>query len=66
MIPEDMIVTIQDIRDAGHCVAGTRHWFKANDLDFQHFLTHGMPAVEFAAVDSLAELVVQKKLSRDG
>ena len=65
-IPEDMIVTVQDIRDAGHCVAGTRQWFAANNLDFRDFLLNGMAATEFAKIDGLAEAVVQRKLNASG
>lgn len=63
-IPEGTTITIQDIRDAGHCVAGTRSWFAANNLDFRAFLANGMDAAEFAAIDGLAEDVVRKKIAR--
>lgn len=65
-IPEDLIITIQDLRDAGHCVAGSRHWFAANELDFKDFLVNGMPATKFAAIDALSEEVVMRKLETHG
>lgn len=38
-----MIVTIQDIRDAGLCSRGARGWAKQNNYDFRDFLQNGMP-----------------------
>lgn len=65
-IPDDMIITIQDIRDTGHCVAGTRQWFAANELDFKSFLVNGMAAKDFAPIDGLSEAVVLRKLQTRG
>lgn len=38
-----MIVTIQDIRDAGFCARGAREWARRHNYDFRDFLQHGMP-----------------------
>lgn len=38
-----MIVTIQDIRDAGYCARGAREWAKRHGYDFKLFIINGMP-----------------------
>ncbi len=64
--PEDPIVTITDIRKAGHCPSGARDWFKAHDLDFRAFLAHGLPASTLLATgDAYAEQVVSRKRERE-
>ena len=61
-----VIVTITDIRLAGHCVAGARDWFKAYDLDFREFIRNGMDSdILLATGDGLAEQVVERKLERE-
>lgn len=64
-VPDDLIITIDDIRKAGHCAAGARTWFDAHDLDFRDFLAHGLPAATLLATDDgLAEQVVTRTLER--
>lgn len=46
---EGVVVTIQDVRRAGFCVAGTRDWFRGTDLDFKAFLDSGLPAADLLA-----------------
>lgn len=61
-----MLITITDIREAGHCVAGARTWFKAYDLDFREFLKNGLDSeVLLATGDGLAEQVIQRKIERE-
>lgn len=63
---DDPIVTITDIRLAGHCGAGAYDWFKAHDLDFRDFLRNGIRAsVLLATGDALAEQVVARKRERE-
>lgn len=61
-----MIVTTRDLftipgysRRAGFCRAGARTWFQAHDLDWTHFVKHGI-AVEIleATGDALALALV--------
>ena len=67
-----MIVTINDIRLAGHCGRGARVWFRRHfapdgKVVFEQFLKSGMPADAFlAAGDDLARQVVEAKRVRDG
>lgn len=62
----DPIVTITDIRKAGHCPAGARAWFGAHDLDFRAFLKDGLPASTLLATgDAYAEQVVSRKRERE-
>ena len=61
-----MIITIADIRRAGHCRAGARRWFEAHGLDFAAFLKHGIDEEDFIARgDALAARVVDLKRKRD-
>ena len=61
-----MIITITDIRQAGHCVAGARGWFHSYGLDFRDFLKHGIDAETFLATgDALAQQVVDRKIERE-
>ena len=61
-----VIVTITDIRLAGHCVSGTRDWFQAYDLDFREFIRNGMDSdVLLATDDALAKQVIERKLERE-
>jgi hypothetical protein len=38
-----VIVTIQDIIDAGFCARGARRWAAEHKYDFRDFLQNGMP-----------------------
>jgi len=61
-----MLITITDIRNAGHCVAGARTWFREYDLDFRDFLKNGIDSETLLATgDALAEQVVQRKIERE-
>lgn len=61
----DPIVTIDDIRKTGHCVAGIARWFAANGLDFKKCVREGIPASELLATgDGLAVTVVEKIKAR--
>lgn len=61
-----MQITITDIRNAGHCVAGARAWFRSYDLDFRGFLKNGIDSeVLLATGDGLAEQVIQRKIERE-
>ena len=60
-----MIITIEDVRRAGHCTRGARRWFEAHDMDFRAFLNEGIDAGEFTAKgDGLAQRVVDLKQGR--
>lgn len=66
MADEDLIIVIGDIRKAGHCVRGARHWFGGRGLDFKAFLKDGLPAsVLLATGDALALQVVNAKRLRE-
>lgn len=61
-----MLITITDIRLAGHCVAGSRDWFAAYGLDFRDFIRNGIDAeVLLATGDALAEQVIERKIERE-
>lgn len=61
------IVTINDIRRAGHCVAGAKSWFSLHGLDFRGFLREGISADKLLETgDQLALDVVNRKRDRHG
>ncbi len=65
--PADVIVTIDDIRRCGYCVAGAKRWFEAHGLDFPAFLREGMNGQQFIdRGDELARQVVEAKIARHG
>lgn len=41
---DDPIVTINDVRSAGHCVRGAKEWFDGYGLSFRTFIDEGMAA----------------------
>jgi hypothetical protein len=58
-------ITIDDVRQAGHCVAGARDWFGRHGLDFRDFIRNGITEERFlAAGDALAVEVVRAKRGR--
>ena len=62
---DDLIVTINDVRSAGHCAQGARAWFVGHGLDFRAFLRDGIPARQVAAMgDGLADQVITRTLER--
>ncbi len=53
------IVTIDDVRKAGFCVAGARRWFALHGIDFRAFLVNGVSADRLRqAGDVLAEKAI--------
>jgi len=61
-----MIITINDIRAAGHCVRGAREWFDRHGLDFRDFVKNGIDEQRFlASGDALAARVVEMKRERE-
>lgn len=64
---DDPIITIDDIRLAGHCPAGARDWFRDHGLDFRTFLREGAAASALLAVDDngLAVQVIERKKARE-
>ena len=62
---QELRITINDIRDAGHCVRGARDWFEAHGLDFKAFLREGIDEETFVGTgDALALMVVEEKHRR--
>lgn len=62
-----MIITITDIRAAGHCVRGARHWFDQYNLDFRLFIRNGIDsAVMLETGDARGIDVVRKAEARRG
>jgi hypothetical protein len=62
---EHMIITINDVRAAGHCARGARDWFEGHGLDFRAFLRDGISARRVLAIgDGLAEQVIRRTLER--
>lgn len=61
-----MIVTIQDVRDAGYCASGARRWFESYGIDFRGFMENGVEAETLLATeDAMANRVVELKIARE-
>jgi hypothetical protein len=62
---DSLIITINDVRSAGHCARGARAWFEGHGLDFRAFLRDGIPAVTVLAIgDGWADQVIRRTLER--
>lgn len=48
---DDVIVTMQHVRQAKMCAKGTRKFFEQHSLDYQDFLKNGIPASELKKLD---------------
>jgi len=56
------MITIDDVRSAGHCVRGAKDWFAHYDLDFKAFLRDGIDEATFLATgDAIAQQIVDRK-----
>lgn len=63
---DDVIITIDDIRKAGHCARGAKNWFDQQGLDFRDFLKNGITATQMLATgDAQGEQVVVRKIERE-
>lgn len=59
-------ITIDDVRKAGHCVAGVKAWSDAHGFDFRDFLKHGVSAEELLrSGDGLSLQVIERKRERE-
>ena len=62
---DDLVIRVEDMLAAGHCVAGVRSWFAHYGFDFRHVLKHGIPARDALMTgDAHAIAVVKAKLDR--
>lgn len=60
-----LIITMQDVKEAGHCASGCRRWFHAHGLDFRAFMRGGIDAKTFLEKgDGLAQQVVDRTIAR--
>lgn len=63
----DFVVTMDDVRGAGHCVRGAKRWFEGYGLDFRDFLSNGIPASKMLATgDAYGIQVVEFARNRLG
>lgn len=61
------MITITDVRAAGHCARGAKAWFEYYGLDFRDFLKNGIDDEVFLATgDAHAIEIVRRKRLRDG
>lgn len=61
-----MLLTITDVRAAGHCVKGARRWFAEHDLDFRDFVTNGIDTTDLAHLDDvIIDQVLARRLERE-
>jgi hypothetical protein len=65
MDDDKIIITMNDVMQAGHCARGARRWFENHDLDFRSFLKNGIDSELFVEKgDHLAQDVVDKVKAR--
>lgn len=62
-----MIITIQDARNAGYCVAGIRNRFKEYGLDFRQFVKYGITEADLRATgdDAIADKLIMSKIENN-
>lgn len=64
-VPDTLMITMDDVRKAGHCAAGARRWFNDQGLDFRQFMKAGIPAREMLATgDAQGRQVVERTMGR--
>lgn len=64
-IPEDLIITIDDVR-RHYCISGFRRWLTANGYDIRDIMRDGgMDARTMAGIDDLGAIVVADRIRRD-
>jgi hypothetical protein len=63
----DPLITINDVRLAGHCVRGAHGWFAQRGLDFRAFVKNGERASVLLATEDndLAVQVIERKKARE-
>ena len=60
-------VTMADIRSARMCSGGTRDFFRRHGMDWNKFLSEGLPEQDFIQTgDAMAMQVVKKARERHG
>jgi len=52
MSDEDLIVTIKDVRAAKLCAGGSRKFCRRHGIDWNDFVTNGIPASRLLEIDS--------------
>lgn len=63
----DVVFTIDDVMQAGHCVRGAKRWFGEYELDFRDFLAHGISAYDFLSTrDGHAIGIARNWMKRNG
>lgn len=62
---EVVLVQMAHIRKAKYCSKGTREFFKKHDLDWNKFLSEGIPAEELEATGDFMAIEVTK-VARNG
>ncbi len=62
-----MIITITDLRLAGHCPRGVKQWFETQGLDFRAFLKDGIDSTVLTASGcGMAVEAVERTVARHG
>lgn|ERR1051325_9976263 len=65
VVPDDLVITADDVRKSKKCMAGAREFAALHDLDYDRFLKQGVPAAELLKHgDPNAVAVVRDKLGR--
>ena len=63
---EGPIITIDDVRKAGHCAKGARRWCEDHGFNFREFLKSGLPESVVAETnDAFGLQVIERKHERE-
>lgn len=63
---DDLLLTVEDVREAGLCVRGAKQWFALHKLDFAHFLANGIRMSQLPSNDALSQKVIEVARERRG
>lgn len=48
---DEVMITMDDVRKAGHCAAGAKAWFTEHGFDMKRIVQGGIPLSEFDGID---------------
>lgn len=57
---EQIMVTVADVRAIKFCSRGARQWFARHGLDYNEFVTRGLPIEQIENADALGRQVADQ------
>jgi hypothetical protein len=66
-VPDESVVLLpRDSRDVGNCNKGARAYFRRIGMDWERFVSEGIPVGEFAVFDERIRVIYETALERLG